>query len=102
MMSQLRLMTMIAKTMPGPHSPRISAQTVTYRLREIGEILPYTMHVLYEAFLFWPSISLLLRMSRKHVVNKLLKMHVISLCNWIYVQRSLFMDPLAHPSKTKF
>ena len=49
--------TMIASTTPGTHSPRISAQTVTNRLREIGERLPsYTMYVLYAAFLFWPCI----------------------------------------------
>ena len=48
--------TMIARTTLGSHNPRISAQTVTYRLREIGEIPPYAMYVLYAAFLFWPSI----------------------------------------------
>ena len=47
---------MIARTTPGIHNPRISAQTVTNRLREIGERSPYTMYVLYAAFLFWPSI----------------------------------------------
>ena len=49
---------MIASTTPGTHNPRINAQTVTNRLREIGERLPYTMYVLYAAFLFWPSIYL--------------------------------------------
>ena len=49
---------MIARTTPGTHNPRISAQTVTNRLREIGEESPYTMYVLYAAFLFWPSIWL--------------------------------------------
>ena len=49
-------MTMKARTTPGTHNPRISVQTVTNRLREIGEISPYTMYVLYAAFLFWPSI----------------------------------------------
>ena len=43
---------MIARTTPGTHYPRISAQTVTNRLREIGERPPYTMYVLYAAFLF--------------------------------------------------
>ena len=47
---------MIASTTPGTHNPRISAQTVTNRLREIGERPPYTMCVLYAAFLIWPSI----------------------------------------------
>ena len=47
---------MIARTTPGTHNSRISAQTVTHRLREIGERSPYTMYVLYAAFLFWPSI----------------------------------------------
>ena len=47
---------MIASTTPGIHNPRISAQTVTNRLREIGKRSPYTMYVLYAAFLFWPSI----------------------------------------------
>ena len=47
---------MIVNTTPGTHNPRISAQTVTNRLREIGERPPYTMYVLYAAFLFWPSI----------------------------------------------
>ena len=48
---------MIARTTPGAHNPRISAQTVINRLREIGERPPYTMYVLYAAFLFWPSIG---------------------------------------------
>ena len=55
-MNQFRSVTMIARTTPGTHNPRISAQTVTHRLREIGERPPYTMYVLYVAFLFWPSI----------------------------------------------
>ena len=49
---------MIASTTPGTHNPRISAQTVTNRFREIGEIHPYSMTVLYAAFLFWPSICI--------------------------------------------
>ena len=48
---------MIASTSPGTHIPRISAQTVTNRLREIGERPPYTMYVLYAECLFWPSIE---------------------------------------------
>ena len=49
---------MIASTTPETHHPRISAHTVTNCLREIGERPPYTMYVLYAAFLFWPSIFL--------------------------------------------
>ena len=52
MMNQFCPATMIARTTLGTHNPKISAQTVTHRLREIGE----TMYVLYAAFLFWPSI----------------------------------------------
>ena len=48
---------MIASTTPGTHYPRISAQTVTNCLREIGERPSYTIYVLYAAFLFWPSIA---------------------------------------------
>ena len=55
-MNQFRPATMIARTTLGSHNPRISAQTVTHRLREIGERHPYAMYVLYAAFLFWPSI----------------------------------------------
>ena len=57
-MNQFRPVTLIAKTTPGTHNPRISAQLVTNRLRAIGEIPPppYTMYVLYAAFLFLPSI----------------------------------------------
>ena len=47
---------MITSTSPGTHNPRISAQTVANRLREIGERPPYTIYVIYAAFLFWPSI----------------------------------------------
>ena len=47
---------MLARTIPGTHNPRTNAHTVTDRLREIGETSPYTMYVLYVAFLFWPSI----------------------------------------------
>ena len=55
-MNQFCPATMIARTTIGTHNLRISAQTVTHRLREIGERPPYTMYVLYAAFLFWPSI----------------------------------------------
>ena len=54
-MNQFCPATMIARTTLGTHNPRITAQTVTHRLREIGERPPYTMYVLYAAFLFWPS-----------------------------------------------
>ena len=57
-MNQFRPVTMIARTTPGTHNPRISAQTVTHRLREIGERPPYTMYVLYAVFLFWPCLLL--------------------------------------------
>ena len=56
-MNQFRPVTMIARTTPGTHNPRISAQTVTHRLREIGERPPYTMYVLCGVS-FWPSILL--------------------------------------------
>ena len=55
-MYQFRPVTMIVRTTPGTHDPKISAQTVTHSLREIVERPPYTMYVLYAAFLFWPSI----------------------------------------------
>ena len=55
-MNQFRPVTMIARTTPGTRNPRIIAQTVTHRLREIGERPLYTMYVLYAGFLFWPSI----------------------------------------------
>ena len=48
---------MIARTTPGTHNPRISAQTVTNSLREFVERPPYTMYVIYAAFLFWPRIK---------------------------------------------
>ena len=47
---------MIASTTPGTHNPRISAQTVTNHLREIGERPPIYNLCFYAAFLFWPSI----------------------------------------------
>ena len=55
-MNQFCPATIIARTTPGTHNPRISAQTVKHRLREIGERPPYAMYVLNAAFLFWPSI----------------------------------------------
>ena len=55
-MNQFCPATMIARTTLEIHIPRISAQTVTHRLREIGERPPYTMYMLYAAVLFWPSI----------------------------------------------
>ena len=55
-MNQFCPETMIARTTLGTHNPRISAQTVTHRLVEIGERPPYTMYVLYVGFLFWFSI----------------------------------------------
>ena len=56
-MNQFRPVTMKVRTTPGTHNPRISTQTVTNRLREIGERPPYTMYALYAAFPFWPSID---------------------------------------------
>ena len=56
LVNQFRPVRMIARTTPGTHNPRISAKTVANRLREIDERLPYTMYVLYAAFLFWHSI----------------------------------------------
>ena len=55
-MNQFCPATMIVRTTLGTHNPRISAQTVTHRLREICERPQYTLYVLYAAFLFWPSI----------------------------------------------
>ena len=57
-MNRFRPVTMIARTTPGTKNPRIRAQTVTNRWREIGARPPYTMYVLYAAFLFWPSICM--------------------------------------------
>ena len=56
LLNKFRPATRIARKTPGTHNPRISAQTMTSRLRESGERPPYTMYVLYSAFLFWPSI----------------------------------------------
>ena len=55
-MKRFLLVTMIARTTPGTLNRRISAITVTHRLREIGERPPYTMYVLNAVLLFWPSI----------------------------------------------
>ena len=46
-MNQFRPVRMIARTTPGTHNKRISAKTVTNRLREIDERLPYTMIMIY-------------------------------------------------------
>ena len=59
LLNQFRPVTMVASTIPGTHNPRISAQTAATRLREIGEIPPNTMYVLYATFLFWPRIFVL-------------------------------------------
>ena len=59
---------MIASTTPGTHNPRLSAQTVTNRLREIGERPRYTMYVLDAAFLFWPSICVGFKVKNQKVV----------------------------------
>ena len=73
-MNQFCPVTMIARTTPGTHNPRINAQTVTHRLREIGERPPYTVYVLYTAFLFWPSIcsapSLVILSNIKNIMLK--------------------------------
>ena len=46
-MNQFYPVTMIARTTPGTHHPRIGAQTVKPRLREIGFFfgLVYTIHL---------------------------------------------------------
>ena len=62
---------MIASTTLGTHNPRISAQTVTNHLREIGERPPYTMYVLYAAFLSWPSICMKEFGSEKIIYDKM-------------------------------
>ena len=41
---------------PGTHKPRISVQTVTNRLREIGEISPIYNVCFICGVSFWPSI----------------------------------------------
>ena len=46
------LWTHIAGATPETHNLKISAQIVTHRSLEIGERPPYTMYVLYAAFLF--------------------------------------------------
>ena len=43
---------MIARTAPETRNPRISAQSVTNRLREIDERPLYTMYVFCTAFIF--------------------------------------------------
>ena len=40
LLNQIFPVTMIASTTPGTHNPRISAETVTHSLREIGERPP--------------------------------------------------------------
>ena len=40
LVNQFRPVTMIARTAPRTHNPRISSQTVTNRLREISETSP--------------------------------------------------------------
>ena len=70
-MNQFCPATMIARATLGTHNPRISGQTVTHRLREIGERPPYTIYVLYAAFLFWPSKRLKVNVaSRKNSTSK--------------------------------
>ena len=75
-MNQFCPATMIARTTLGTHNPRISAQTVTHRLREIGERPPYTMYVLYAAFLFWPSIYILLLSTCNKVKQMFKTVHI--------------------------
>ena len=67
-MNQFRPVTMIARTTPGTHNPRISTQTVTHRLREIGERPPYTMYVLY-FFFGLVYLPLLAEMARGWVLH---------------------------------
>ena len=50
LLNQFRPVTMIASTTAGTHNSSISAQTVTNRLREIGERLPHTMCVYMRRF----------------------------------------------------
>ena len=68
-MNQFCPATMIGRTILGTHNPRISAQTVTHRLREIGERPPYSLYVLYAAFLFWPSICYYTQFDVSHFVT---------------------------------
>ena len=55
-MNQFRPVKMIAKTTPGTHNLRISAQTVTHRLRGIGENTPIYNVCFICGVSFWPSI----------------------------------------------
>ena len=51
-MNQFRPVTMISRTTPGTHDPRISVPIVTNRFARIVERPPYTMYVLYATFFF--------------------------------------------------
>ena len=87
-MNQFCPATMIARTTLETHNPRISAQTVTHRLREIGERTPYTMYVLYAAFLSWPSILDL--GLKKDFLTKFLFYRECSIERGTYIKRLLF------------
>ena len=56
LVNQFCPVTVTARTTTGTHNLRFRAQTVTNRLREIGERPLYMIYVLYVAFLFWPRI----------------------------------------------
>ena len=47
LVTQFHPVTMIARTTPGTHNPRFSAQTETNRLREIGERPTYIQCMFY-------------------------------------------------------
>ena len=52
LLNQFLPVTMIASTTPGTHNPRISAQTVINRLREIGERPPIQCMFYMRRFFF--------------------------------------------------
>ena len=64
-MNQFRPVTMIARTTPGTHNPRISAQTVTHRLQEIGERPPYIQCMLYMRRFFFGLVYVVCMLDAK-------------------------------------
>ena len=108
LLNQFHPVTTIARTTPGTHNPRISAHSVTNRLRETGERHLYTMYILYAAFLFWPSIwsfetihclNIIMQRQKRHDVTNYVRVNflicgfVVCMKNMLFHAYILFYNP---------
>ena len=95
LLNQFRLVTRIGRTTRATHIPRISAQTVTSRLREIDERPPYAMYVLYAAFLLGLVYMNCIKLLNNHLaIEPFALMNCIIFIILVYFLKTLTINEL--------